>query len=159
MAGRSATRANLPKAYAFSLVSPPPPKQPTASAPYSAWVRVIEETMRSNASSQDAGRSSLLRSPGTERTSGVSSRCGWSSRLAAVQPLEQRPPRLVGNSAWGWRVAGRAPATIEMPHCREQYGQWVRVGVALTSVSSAAAVTAFRGTRYETFPDRSHRSV
>ena len=29
---RSATRANLPSRYAFSLVSPPPPKTPTASA-------------------------------------------------------------------------------------------------------------------------------
>src|SRR5918998_5849822 len=134
MAVRSTTRANLPNAYAFSLVSPPPPKQPTASAPYSLWARLIEATVRSNASFQEAGRNSLLRSPGTERTSGVSSRCGWSSRLAAVQPLEHRPPRLVGNSAWGSRVAGRSPATIEMPHCSEQYGQWVRVGVALTFV-------------------------
>ena len=91
---------------------------------------------RSSASSQVAGRSGLVRSPGTVRTSGVSSRSGWSSRSAAVQPLEHSPPRLVGKSACGCSVAGRSPATMQIPHCSEQYGQWVRVGVALTSSSS-----------------------
>ena len=74
---------------------------------------------------------------GRVRTSGVSSRCGWSSRSAAVQPLEHSPPRLVGKSCCGCSVAGRSPATIEIPHCSEQYGQCVRVGVELTAPSSA----------------------
>jgi hypothetical protein len=46
--------------------------------------------------------------------------------------LEHKPPRLVGKSSCGCSVAGRSPASIEIPHCSEQYGQCVRVGVALT---------------------------
>ena len=69
--------------------------------------------------------------PATVRTSGVSSRSVWSSRSAAVQPLEHSPPRLVGKSSCGCSVAGRSPATIKIPHCREQYGQWVAVGTGV----------------------------
>ena len=47
--------------------------------------------------------------PGSARTSGRSSRSGWSSSSVEDQPLEQRPPLLVGKSA-GTRVAGRSPA-------------------------------------------------
>ena len=46
---------------------------------------------------------------------------------AAFHPLLHRPPRLVGKSSCGRRVAGRPPAVSTMPHCREQYGQCVRV--------------------------------
>ena len=35
---RSATRANLPSWYAFSFVSPPPPKTAIASAPSASWI-------------------------------------------------------------------------------------------------------------------------
>src|SRR6476659_3699371 len=135
----SATLANLPRVYAFSLVRPPPPKTPTPSAPYRRWTRVMPSATRSSASSQDAGRSGLVRSPGTVRTNGVSSRSLWSNRFAAVHPLEHRPPRLVGKTSCGCSVAGRFPATITIPHCREQYGQWVAVvtarAAALTLVS------------------------
>ena len=41
----------------------------------------------------------------SSRTSGVSSRSGWSSRSAAVQPLAHSPPRLVGKFSCGCSVA------------------------------------------------------
>ena len=126
---RSATRANLPSAYAFSLVSPPPPKTPDAVRSVAAAGRDGCRRRPGRAPRpRTAGRSGLVRSPGTVRTSGVSSRSRWSSRSAAVQPLEHRPPRLVGKSSCGCSVAGRSPATIKIPHCKEQYGQWVAVG-------------------------------
>ena len=97
--------------------------------PCACWARRIPAATASSASSQPAGRSGLVRSPGTVRSSGVSSRSGWSSSSAAVQPFEHRPPRLVGKSS-GCSVAGRSPATMLIPHCSEQYGQWVAVGAA-----------------------------
>src|SRR6478735_4160374 len=97
---------------------------------------------RSSASFQDAGRSGLVRSPGTVRTSGVSSRSLWSSRFAAVHPLEHSPPLLVGKSSCGCRVAGQSPATIKTPHCSEQYGQWVAVGTARAAALTFVSVEA-----------------
>src|SRR5919112_1230073 len=151
---RSATRANLPNWYACSLVSPPPPKQPTASRPCSAWVRSIAATIRSSASSHVDSTSGLVRSPGTARNSGRVSRSGWSSSSGADQTLEHRPPRLVGKSA-GCSVAGRSPAVIVTPHCSEQYGQWVcvvrvRGPTPASTPGRAVAVTPtrFRGRRF-----------
>jgi hypothetical protein len=137
---RSTVRANLPSAYAFSLVSPPPPKIAMPSGPCSAWIARTRSATRSSASSHDAGASS----PSAPRTSGVVSRSGTPSTVALVQPFWHSPPRLVGNSR-GVTVTGRAarpsgaaavvtddgaPAGVRsMPHCRAQYGQWV--GTAL----------------------------
>lgn len=64
------------------------------------------------------------------------------------QPLEHRPPLLVGKSA-GTSVAGRSPAVTSMPHCSEQYGQWVSVVRPVPGPRTAdcgeAAAGMFRG--------------
>ena len=90
---------------------------------------VMPAATRSSASSQDAGRSGLVRSPGTVRTSGVSSR---SRVVEQVRPRSS--PWSTGRRGWSGNppaacsVAGRSPATMLIPHCSEQYGQWVAVG-------------------------------
>src|SRR5664279_5765796 len=98
----------------------------------------MQSATRSSASSHSATRKGLVRSPAIVRTSGLSKRSGWSRRLAAVQPLEHSPPRLVGKSSCGTSVAGRSPAIMLMPHCREQYGQWVLVEVLLEELPERA---------------------
>src|SRR5512142_1253938 len=117
---RSATRANFPSQYAFSLVSPPPPKTPTASSPWLAWTRRNDAATRSRASSQVAGVSSPSR-----LISGVSSREPPASRSAEVHPFWHRPPRLVGKSLGPTRTRPSSRVSV-MPHCSEQYGQCVR---------------------------------
>ena len=96
------------------------------------WASRMPETIAPRASSQEAGRNGLVRSPGTVRSSGLSRRCGWSRRSVAFQPFEHRPPRLVGKSGCGTeRMAGPAAsrcAVMLTPHCSEQYGQCVSVG-------------------------------
>jgi hypothetical protein len=81
---RSATRANLPSWYAFSLVSPPPPKTAAASRPYARWIRRISVAIRSSAASQETGSNGASR---RVRIRGTVSRSGVSSRSPAVHPF------------------------------------------------------------------------
>ena len=90
------------------------------------------------------------------RTSGRSSRSGWSSSSVDDQPLEHRPPLLVGKSA-GTRVAGRSPAVTFMPHCSEQYGQWVSVVRDVPSPRAADSGEAAAGMRRGSVAVVSHR--
>ena len=100
------TRANLPSAYAFSLVRPPPPKTATASGPC--------VVLDARGCRRRPGRARRPSSPGAarraaSRTSGVVSRSGWSSSSAAVQPFWHSPPRLVGKSR---RCDASPPAVV-----------------------------------------------
>src|SRR5579875_681262 len=134
---RSATRANFPSQYAFSLVRPPPPKTAAASAPWAACARRNAAVIRSSAASQPTGSSGpSLRS----RISGVVRRSPGASNSAAVQPFWHRPPRLTGKSRVPIRSVPPAPCK-DMPHCREQYGQWV-------GTAEAGIASTLRGPRY-----------
>src|SRR4051794_6142683 len=106
----------------------------------------MASTSRPRASSQVVSTSGLVRSPGVARASGRSRRSGWSSSSVDDQPLEHRPPLLVGKSA-GTRVAGRSPAVTSMPHCSEQYGQWVSVVRAVPMPPGAELGAASAGMR------------
>ena len=135
----STTRANLPSRYAFSLVSPPPPNTPTASAPCSARVRASPAATRSSASGQLAERSGP---PGRSRSSGPVSRAARASSAGAVRPLPHSAPRFTGKSGRSSTSTGSpapsapsaparsGPGDSRMPHCSEQYGQWVSVAAA-----------------------------
>ena len=97
-------------AYAFSLVSPPPPKQPTPSRPYDAWARRRSRSViRSSASSQSAGRK---RAGPVARDAcapaGAAAAAGGRAASRRSSPCEHSPPRLVGKSSCGRRVAGRS---------------------------------------------------
>ena len=125
---RRATRANLPSAYAFSFVSPPPPNTATASRPCVALqlARAVAAT-RSSASSQLAGCSS----PSSPRTSG---------RRQPVRGGEQlgRGPALLAQAA----AVGREVAPADR-HRRAPMRRWaVSVVRALQGAVRAVGVGA-----------------
>src|SRR5215470_5717884 len=123
----SATRANLPRRYAFSFVSAPPPKTPTASCPCRAWISLKRCAIKSRASSQLEGSSR----PPELRTSGVRSRSGCPSGSAADQPLTQSAPLFTGNERLPLMANPPGPQATRTPHWRAQYGQCVAVGTTL----------------------------
>ena len=133
---RSATRANLPSRYAFSLVKPPPPNTPTASRPCAICISRIVVS----AASQLTGSSGA---PFAARISGVVSRSGTASSSADVHPLRHSPPLLVGKSRAATLHAPSAGTSV-IPHCIAQYGQCVSVpagGAAIYATYTRAAVT------------------
>src|ERR687890_680393 len=112
----SATRANLPSMYAFSLVSAPPPKTPTASAPDSRAMPRKAPATRSSASSQDAGRSGPPRRSRTSAEAGHGAPGGAPARLDGGQPEQrdggeggedQQPRRVAPRELLGVTEAGR----------------------------------------------------
>src|SRR6516162_5399705 len=128
----TATRANLPSRYAFSFVSAPDPKTPTASGPCRSFVVRIASATASSAASQPAGFNSR-----PHRTSGVVSRPGWRSSVVEVQPLMQSCPLLTGKCGSPCTAAGASavPSPTSMPHWYAQYGQWVRTARASVGAS------------------------
>ncbi len=126
----SATRANSPSWWTFSLVNPPP-TTPTAPAPRSARTAARSAATRSGATGQLVAGSSPR-----SRTNGVVSRAPGASSPAGLRPLPHNAPRLTGKSARS-RTSGGVPALSRMPHRNARYGQRVAVvaGAAVETVS------------------------
>lgn len=109
----SATRANLPSRYDFSLVRDPPPNTPTESAPYKFCARRNSLTILLKTASQLAGASV----PSPPRISGASSLSGCFSVDAAVQPLMHSAPLFTGNvSSPMIAVSSPRAPSITIPH-------------------------------------------
>jgi hypothetical protein len=119
---RSATRANLPMRYAFSLVSEAPVSTAKASLPCADWMRFISAATRSSAASQPISRKpcpSIL-------SSGASSRSGCAFCMYRFTPLGQSLPLLKGKSSHGSKPTTWLSFTLSwMPHCCPQKQQCV----------------------------------
>ena len=117
------TRANLPSAYAFSLVSPPPPKTATASRPCSSWTRAMPV--------DDRGRARRPSSPGAARRRRVADQRGGQPVAGGRAVRRRSSPSGTARPGWSGSRAGRTvdpavgPSRSVMPHCRAQYGQCV----------------------------------
>jgi hypothetical protein len=104
---RSATRANLPSRYAFSLVSAPLPNAASDSAPWRSRNATSVSATTSSAASQLTGASA----PSAVRISGLVSRAGCVMSEADVKPLMHICPRLTGKSGSAWTVSSCGAAS------------------------------------------------